>query len=184
MVTGGSDGGVRLTSIKTGHLLTVLSQSSSYVYQVKIAGMRVVATAGSKVTVQTVQLTEGEPESSLSHLLEGHTRDVLCLDICGDLIVTGGTDKLVLVYKLGPAGVYKVIHTLTEHKLKVSCSLAVLNLANLLLQNRKQTLLGGKWSLHDIMTFARLDHCFINNAHSLSNLGSTQAIYKSPDILM
>ena len=131
MVTGGSDGGVRLTSIKTGHLLTVLSQSSSYVYQVKIAGMRVVATAGSKVTVQTVQLTEGEPESSLSHLLEGHTRDVLCLDICGDLIVTGGTDKLVLVYKLGPAGVYKVIHTLTEHKLKVSCSLA-----NLLLQNR------------------------------------------------
>merc|ERR1712106_817991 len=64
VVTGGSDGGVRLIRLSTGKLLTVLSQSSSMVYQVRIDRLRVFATAGSKVTVQTVELKEGEPESN------------------------------------------------------------------------------------------------------------------------
>ena len=122
VVTGGSDGGVRLFRLSSGKLLTVLSQSSCMVYQVRMDHLRVFATAGNKVTVQTIKLKEGEPESILTHLLEGHTRDVLCLDAHGDIVVTGGTDKNIMVFKLGPGGVFRVVHTLTEHKLKVSLS--------------------------------------------------------------
>jgi hypothetical protein len=56
-------------------------------------------------------------------VLEGHTREVLCMDVQTEgsswLVVTGSMDKTVMVFRLGPEGVYKVLHRLAEHKLKV-----------------------------------------------------------------
>ena len=114
LVTGGTDGAANLWNLSTGKLLSLLSQGSSMVYQVRLDRGRIVTTAGSKVTVQ-------DTEGVLTHLLEGHTREVLCLDIRGDMVVSGGMDKSVMVYRLGPQGTFKVVHTLTEHKLKVRC---------------------------------------------------------------
>jgi hypothetical protein len=62
-------------------------------------------------------------EASLTHVLEGHSREVLCMDVQREggscLVVTGSTDKTVMVFRLGPEGVSKVLHRLEEHKLKV-----------------------------------------------------------------
>ena len=35
-------------------------------------------------------------------MFAGHSRDVLCLDLTGDLVVSGGQDTKVLVTRLGP----------------------------------------------------------------------------------
>ena len=73
MVTGSSDGNVCLYNLETGQMLERLSQGGSLVYQVKLKGRRVLATAGSKITVHTIT-TQGEGDkltTSLSHLLEG-----------------------------------------------------------------------------------------------------------------
>ena len=73
MVTGSSDGNVCLYNLETGQMLERLSQGGSLVYQVKLKGRRVLATAGSKMTVHTIT-TQGEGDkltTSLSHLLEG-----------------------------------------------------------------------------------------------------------------
>ena len=69
------------------------------------------------------KLTPGESAgklgSELTHVLTGHTRDVLCADTRADLVVSGGLDTTVLVYRLGPENLFKVVHKLTGHTLKV-----------------------------------------------------------------
>ena len=68
------------------------------------------------------KLTPGESAgklgSELTHVLTGHTRDVLCADTRADLVVSGGLDASVLVYRLGPENLFKVVHKLTGHTLK------------------------------------------------------------------
>ena len=61
----------------------------------------------------------GKLSSELTHVLTGHTRDALCADIRADLVVSGGLDTSVLVYRLGPENLFKVVHKLTGHTLKV-----------------------------------------------------------------
>ena len=61
----------------------------------------------------------GKLGSELTHVLTGHTRDALCADTRGDLVVSGGLDTSVLVYRLGPENLFKVVHKLTGHTLKV-----------------------------------------------------------------
>ena len=77
---------------------------------------------GPKVTVHQLTLGDGGKLSSeLTHVLTGHTRDALCVDTQGDLVVSGGLDTSVLVYRLGPENLFKVVHKLTGHTLKVRC---------------------------------------------------------------
>lgn len=120
MVTGTSDGAVAVYSLLTGELLERLSQASSMVYQVRLVGSRVVVTMGAKVTVHrlTLQAQRGLG-SRLTHLLGGHTREVLCVDCEGDVVVSGGRDTTVLVHRLGGDNVASLEHTLTGHTLKV-----------------------------------------------------------------
>ena len=61
----------------------------------------------------------GKLSSELTHVLTGHTRDALCVDTQADLVVSGGLDTTVLVYRLGPENLFKVVHKLTGHTLKV-----------------------------------------------------------------
>ena len=61
----------------------------------------------------------GKLSSELTHVLTGHTRDVMCADTRADLVVSGGIDTSVLVYRLGPENLFKVVHKLTGHTLKV-----------------------------------------------------------------
>ena len=74
MVTGSSDGSVCLYNLETGKMVERLAQGGSLVYQVRLRGRRVLATAGTKVTVHTIS-SQGEDgsrlTSSLSHLLTG-----------------------------------------------------------------------------------------------------------------
>ena len=57
----------------SGKLLERLSQGGSLVYQVKLVGWRVLATAGSKITVHTISQQEqgSRVTASLSYLLTG-----------------------------------------------------------------------------------------------------------------
>ena len=74
----------------------------------------------SQVTVQSVSVTGlNVVNVNLTHVLEGHSRDVLCLDAENDKVVSGSLDKTIRMYRLGPAGMSRVIHTLAEHTLKV-----------------------------------------------------------------
>ena len=55
-------------------------------------------------------------------VLAGHSREVLCLAVTGDLVVSGGQDSLVLVTRLEPAAHQsQVLHRLEQHKLRVRC---------------------------------------------------------------
>ncbi|XP_023327038.1 F-box/WD repeat-containing protein lin-23 [Eurytemora carolleeae] len=120
LVTGSTDGAVRLFLLHTGKLLTILCQSSTTVYSVKLNNYQVYASAGNKLSVHKIS-SDGGGGAELTHLLSEHTREVLCLDYgCGKL-ASGGTDKTIKIYSLGPPGVYKVLHTLVGHKLKVRC---------------------------------------------------------------
>ena len=74
----------------------------------------------SQVTVQSVSVTGlNMVNVNLTHVLEGHSRDVLCLDAEDDKVVSGSLDKTIRMYRLGPAGQYRLVHTLTGHTLKV-----------------------------------------------------------------
>ena len=121
MVTGTSDGCVQLYDLATGHKVASLSQSASMVYQVRIINNRILITMGTKVTVHRLTDSEGVLATKLTHLLTGHSRDVLCVDMEDDIVVSGGMDTNVLVYRLGPDNVFKLVHTLSGHKLKVRC---------------------------------------------------------------
>jgi len=132
VVTGGSDGAVNIVRLSSGEKIGVLSQGPTIVYDVKMIGLKVFATAGTKVTVQDIRISKGfreKVEGELTHVLEGHTRDVLCLDVQKEaafsggswLVVTGSMDKTIHVFRLGPDGTFKVVHKLEEHKLKVRC---------------------------------------------------------------
>ena len=59
VVTGGSDGAVNIVRLSTGEKLGVLSQAPNIVYDVKMVGLKVFATAGSKVTVQDIRISRG-----------------------------------------------------------------------------------------------------------------------------
>ena len=73
LVTGSSDGSVCLYNLQTGKMVERLSQGGSLVYQVRLRDRRVLATAGTKVTVHTItcQGDGSRLTSSLSHLLTG-----------------------------------------------------------------------------------------------------------------
>ena len=73
------------------------------------------------MTVHQLSLADaGKLSSELTHVLTGHTRDALCVDTQADLVVSGGLDTTVLVYRLGPENLFKVVHKLTGHTLKVN----------------------------------------------------------------
>ena len=78
-------------------VLSVLGQGPGLVYDVRLVDGLVLATAGQRVTVQTQQ-------GRLLHLLEGHGREVLCVDSEGGVVVAGGGDGLVLAWRLSPQG--------------------------------------------------------------------------------
>ena len=63
-------------------VLSVLGQGPGLVYDVRLVDGLVLATAGQRVTVQTQQ-------GRLLHLLEGHGREVLCVDSEGGGVVAG-----------------------------------------------------------------------------------------------
>ena len=86
--------------------------------QVRLRGDRLAVTAGSKITVHQISLSQG---SRLTHVVTGHTRDVLCLDLAGEVLVSGGLDTNVLVTRLGEDQESQLLHTLSGHKLKVRC---------------------------------------------------------------
>ena len=123
MVTGTSDGCVTVYSLETGQVLERLSQSGSMVYQVKIVQSRIFVTIGTKITVHQLMTGEGGVLTCrLTHVLTGHTRDVLCLAIKDSMVVSGGLDTNVLVTRLGQAdNESSLVHTMTGHKLKVRC---------------------------------------------------------------
>ena len=54
-------------------------------------------------------------------MLEGHKKTVLCLDVSSDYIVTGAADRTIRLFKLGPFGLYRTIHTLNGHRQRVLC---------------------------------------------------------------
>ena len=84
-------------------------------------------TLGPKVTVHKLTLGDtGELSSELTHVLTGHSRDVLSVDTQADLVVSGGLDTTVLVYKLGPENLFKVVHKLEGHTLKVEVEVEVM----------------------------------------------------------
>ena len=78
----------------------------------RLRGGRLLVTAGSKVTVHSISLTGS---SRLTHMVTGHTRDVLCLDLAGegDLLVSGGLDTNVLVTRLGADQQFQLLHKLS-----------------------------------------------------------------------
>jgi len=119
LVTGSSDGSVQLFNLETGKAITTLSQSSSMVFKVRIIDNKIMMTSGSKVIIH--ELNRSDMSTKLTHMLADHTRDVLCLDAEDDIVVSGGLDTNVLVYKLGPENAHQLVHTLTGHKLKVRC---------------------------------------------------------------
>ena len=123
LVTGTSDGSVCLYNLQTGRMMERLAQGGSLVYQVKLGAGKVVATAGSKITVHTITRQESGSgiTTSLSHLLTGHSREVLCLALTGNVVVSGGQDNKVLVTKLGPPHQSQLLHSLEHHKLRVRC---------------------------------------------------------------
>ena len=121
LVTGTSDGCVQVVNMITGARVDRLSQSASLVYQVRIVKDRILITIGTKVTVHRLTDSEGRLDTRLTHVLDGHSRDVLCVDTEDDLVVSGGLDTNVLVYRLGPDNVFKLVHTMSGHKLKVRC---------------------------------------------------------------
>ena len=67
----------------------------------------------------SVEVSDSKVAVQPSHVLEGHSREVLCLDVENDKVVSGSWDKTVRMYRLGPSGMARVIHTLAEHTLKV-----------------------------------------------------------------
>ena len=89
-----------------------IKNSSTLQIQVRLRGGRLLVTAGSKVTVHSISLTGS---SRLTHMVTGHTRDVLCLDLAGegDLLVSGGLDTNVLVTRLGADQQFQLLHKLS-----------------------------------------------------------------------
>ena len=69
VVTGGSDGAVNIVRLSTGEKLGVLSQAPNIVYDVKMVGLKVFATAGSKVTVQDIRISRGFREKVTSMII-------------------------------------------------------------------------------------------------------------------
>ena len=88
------------------------------VFKVRIIDNKILMTSGSKVIIH--ELNRSDMSTKLTHMLADHTRDVLCLDAEDDIVVSGGLDTNVLVYKLGPENAHQLVHTLTGHKLKVT----------------------------------------------------------------
>ena len=122
LVTGSSDGCVQVYNLETGQVVERLSQCSSMVYQVRIVQRRILITMGTKVTVHKLYKdTVSRLTSKLTHVLTGHSRDTLCVDLEDDTVVSGGLDTNVLVYTLGADNEYQVVQTMTGHKLKVRC---------------------------------------------------------------
>ena len=54
-------------------------------------------------------------------MLEGHKKSILCLDVAANHVVTGGADRIIKLFKLGPFGLYRTIHTLSGHRQRVLC---------------------------------------------------------------
>ena len=50
-----------------------------------------------------------------------HKKPVLCLDVESDLIVSGGSDRIIKLVKLGPCGLSRTVHTLQGHRQRVLC---------------------------------------------------------------
>ena len=91
------------------------------VWSLALRGPTVIATAGTRITVQRLQ---GELSKTavkigwsvqaviptdvncaeLTHVLEAHKKPVCCIDVSDNMILSGGADRAVCLFRLGPFG--------------------------------------------------------------------------------